>query len=139
MDKTLIERLEASDIRALSIRQPWCHHILYSGKNVENRDWPTRYRGWFLIHAGKAWDGGRPEDPEIREAPRGGIVGAARITNCVTYMDSNWFFGRYGFVLADPTTTPLIPCTGALGFFRPDSEVLTSVIAALKAKEADHE
>ena len=107
-------------LKALSIRQPWVHHILYDGKDIENRDWPTRFRGWFLLHAGKAWDGGRPDDPALREAPRGGIVGAARLVDCVSDSPSQWFFGRYGFVLADATPLPLLPCKGALGFFTPD-------------------
>lgn len=24
--------------KAISIRQPWCHHILFDGKDIENRD-----------------------------------------------------------------------------------------------------
>lgn len=33
---------------ALSIRQPWAWHILHSGKDIENRDWPTKFRGRVL-------------------------------------------------------------------------------------------
>ena len=50
----VVAKVLDGSIRALSIRQPWCHHILHDGKDVENRDWPTKGRGWFLIHAGKA-------------------------------------------------------------------------------------
>lgn len=124
-------KLEDGTIRALSIRQPWCHHILHDGKDVENRDWPTKGRGWFLIHAGKAWDSSPPPQA-LADVPRGGIVGAARITDCVTEMDSRWFFGRYGFVLADAFPIPLVPCKGALGFFRPDDDTLTAVAATLR-------
>ena len=42
---------------ALSIRQPWAHHILFDGKRVENRSWLTRFRGPFLIHASATFDG----------------------------------------------------------------------------------
>jgi len=38
---------------ALSIRQPWAYLIIHAGKDVENREWPTRVRGNILIHAGK--------------------------------------------------------------------------------------
>ncbi len=42
---------------ALSIRRPWPWAILHLppelAKDVENRNWPTTYRGKFLIHAGK--------------------------------------------------------------------------------------
>lgn len=41
----------------------------------------------------------------------------ARIVDCVTEMDSRWFFGRYGFVLRDAFPLPLVPCRGQLGFF----------------------
>lgn len=127
-------KIKAGDIRALSIRQPWCHHILHDGKDVENRDWPTKGRGWFLIHAAKAWDGGKPQGSLV-DVPRGGIVGAARITDCVTEMDSDWFYGKYGFVLADAFPIDFVPCKGALSFFRPDADTLAKVAAALRAHE----
>ena len=129
----LIAKCEDGSIRALSIRQPWCHHILYDGKDVENRDWPTKGRGWFLIHASKS----EVEDRELirsKRMPLGGIVGAARITDCVTDMDSRWFCGDYGFVLADPIPIDLIPCKGALGFFQVEQEIRHKVAAALKAR-----
>ncbi len=133
----LAERVMTGDVRALSIRQPWCHHILHDGKDVENRDWPTKGRGWFLIHAGKAWDYAPPE--HLRDIPRGGIVGAARIVDCVTDWDSKWFMGKYGFVLRDPIALPLVPCKGALGFFRPEPEALALTAAALLARAAECE
>lgn len=37
---------------------------------------------------------------------------------CVTRSDSPWFFGRYGFVLADVRPVPFFPVKGALGFFK---------------------
>ncbi len=41
----LAERVRAGQIKALSIKQPYPHHIFYDGKDVENRDWPTKGRG----------------------------------------------------------------------------------------------
>jgi hypothetical protein len=41
--------------RALSVRRPWAN-LLFRGKNIENRSWPTHYRGRLLIHAGQRWD-----------------------------------------------------------------------------------
>ena len=111
--------------RALSIRQPWCHRILHEGKDVENRDWPTRYRGDVLIHAGKAWDDGKPLEADRGVyLPRGGIVGVVEIVDCVTEMDSEWFFGRFGFVLRNPRVLPFRPCRGQLGFFQCDYDAL---------------
>lgn len=38
---------------ALSIRQSWASLIIKCGKDIENRTWPTRYRGRILVHAAK--------------------------------------------------------------------------------------
>lgn len=119
---------------ALSIRQPWAWLILNAGKDIENRDWPTRVRGPVLIHASKGMTRGEYEDcrealrepyigrPHVRLPPmndlaRGGIVGSVEIIDCVTHSGSDWFFGRYGFVLRDAKPLPFRPYRGALGFF----------------------
>ncbi len=131
--KELLERVRDGRIRALSIKQPYPHHIFHDGKDVENRDWPTKGRGWFLIHAGKKND----EDRDlIREKamPLGGIVGAARIVDCVTEMESQWFFGRYGFVLRDAFPIPLVPCKGALSFFQLDADVRNAVAGHIESR-----
>jgi hypothetical protein len=124
-------------MKALSIRQPWAWAIIAAGKDIENRSWPTRYRGPVLIHTSKSmtrtgyehclhtmhWISRRhpfPEGltlPSFRELERGGIVGKARIVDCVSQHPSPWFFGPYGFVLADVEPVTFQPCKGALGFF----------------------
>lgn len=122
---------------ALSIRQPWAWHILHSGKDIENRDWPTRFRGRVLIHASKGmtraeyevgqdplWASGgtKIELPPFEQLERGGVVGSVEIVDCVAVSTSPWFFGRFGFVLRDPKPLPFIPWKGQLGFFDiPDS------------------
>lgn len=131
---SLVARVEARTIKALSIRQPWCHHILYDGKDVENRDWPTNGRGWVLMHASKS----EAEDRELireKKMPLGGIVGAIKITDCVSRSDSPWFVGDYGFVISERVEIPLIPCAGRLGFFSLPDDVLNAVLAALQAGE----
>ncbi|WP_234844108.1 ASCH domain-containing protein [Sinorhizobium meliloti] len=122
---------------ALSIRQPWSHCILHLGKTVENRDWPTRFRGRVCIHAAKGMTRQEWEDcmewarhvatvdpslkgkrfPAFNELQRGGIVGTVEIVDVVTKMDSPWFFGKYGFVLRDPQPCDIIQVKGALSFF----------------------
>lgn len=129
--------METLPQKALSIRQPWAWAILYAGKDIENRDWPTKGRGAFCIHASKGMTKGEYEDclqtahqislvkpfpsglalPGFDELERGGIVGVARITGCVSNSESPWFFGRYGFQIADVRPVPFIPVKGALGFF----------------------
>lgn len=110
--------------RALSIRQPWASLIVRSDitdpsereraermqilKTIENRNWPTRLRGGFLVHAAKgmteaeyraaddfaaqAVEGKTSMAGDIvracadRKAPRGGIVGYAELVDCISSM-----------------------------------------------------
>jgi len=114
-------------MRALSIRQPWAWLIVAGHKDVENRTWPTRFRGAVLIHAGQRPD---PRLAEIRarvlaefhiEIPEhldlGGIVGQAEITDCVQRCPSAWFEGPYGFVLRNAKALAFRPLKGKLSFF----------------------
>lgn len=127
-------------MKALSINQPWAWCIANNYKSVENRDWDTKYRGKFLIHAGKKFDNEGYEFlkttmPDLKlptreefELMMGGIIGEAQIINTVhirdkhliTEKDRPWFFGRYGFILDNAIPCVLKPCKGALGFFNPD-------------------
>ena len=112
-------------MKALSIMQPWAWLIVAGHKDIENRSWPTRYRGPVLIHAGKKFDGSRDEWdwPDIARPggfDMGGIVGQAEIVDCVTASTSRWFQGTYGFVLRNARPLPFRSCRGALGFFVPE-------------------
>ncbi len=103
----------------LSIKQPWPYRIFHEGKDVENRTWETNFRGAVLIHAGKVPDCPKKDWFPRDDAPLGCICGLARIIDCVDHMDSDWFVGPYGFVLAPYKIlfrTP-IPYKGRLGFF----------------------
>lgn len=130
---------------ALSIQQPWAwlivrpditdpaereemlHNCLL--KDVENRDWYTKYRGEFCVHAGRKFDRegyeavldrieGAFAMPKPSAYQFGGIVGVTRLTDCVTRYDNPlWFTGKYGFVLRDSRPVPFMPCRGQLGFF----------------------
>ena len=128
----LAEQVEQARISALSVKQPWAHRILREGKDIENRDWPTRLRGWCLLHTGKSTN----EDSElIRELrlPLGAVVGAMRIEDCVQGSESPWFFGKYGFVIGDRIAIEPVPARGQLGFFRFDTDTNSKVAASLRA------
>lgn len=123
---------------ALSIRQPWAWLIVNGFKDVENRTWPTNFRGPVLIHAGKTMTKAEYEACvlfiapiervgnwrlpafDVLKAQCGGIVGQARITGCVTESNSPWFVGEYGFTLCEALPLEFEPCKGALGFFKPN-------------------
>ncbi|TIW56702.1 MAG: ASCH domain-containing protein [Mesorhizobium sp.] len=121
--------------RALSIMQPWAWLIVKGYKDIENRDWRTNYRGPVAIHAGKKVDRDAAQDvaacrhpvtggslvlglsSETSNAWRGGIVGVAEIVDCVSASPSEWFVGRFGFIVRNARPVEFIPCKGALSFF----------------------
>lgn len=126
--------------KALSICQPWAWAIINTGKDIENRNWATKFRGPVCIHASaykpiqqdvddfnEVFFRARPalEDRgticgrycEALSFERGGIIGIAEIVDCVEASENPWFMGRYGFVLANVRPVPFIPVRGLLGFF----------------------
>jgi hypothetical protein len=121
---------DLAQLPILSIRQPWAWLICHGGKDIENRSWPTRFRGKFLIHAGKGMTRDEYEEaswtaddngvtlPPYEQLERGGIIGLAEIVDCVNRSESPWFFGKFGFVLRNAKPVPFHQCQGALGFFR---------------------
>jgi hypothetical protein len=157
---------------ALSIRRPWPWAILHLPrevwKDVENRDWPTKFRGKFLIHASKGCTRDEYADgalsirdavverlqilgqfqqtltiPALDAMPSGAIVGWAEVVDCVERSDSPWFCGSYGFVLGRRGILEPILCRGQLGFFQVPEEVAQAVRAQAKnsppAMPADRE
>lgn len=134
-------------MKALSILQPWAFAIVRPDlttpearaaavaagemKDIENRKWGTGFRGRFIVHAGKKW--GREQRDDLaflrQEFPGvpfpdgpdgydlGGIIGAANVTGCVIESASRWFYGPFGFALADSRPCPFVPYRGQLGWF----------------------
>lgn len=124
-------------MKALSVRQPWAWLIVNGLKDIENRNWSTRYRGPVLIHASKGMTRDEYEDatdplwpscgpvidlPAFEDLERGGIVGVVEVVDCVSESGSPWFFGPYGFVLRNARRLPFRPMRGALGFFSTSME-----------------
>lgn len=128
-------------VHAISIRQPWAWAIVNAGKDIENRNWSTKFRGPVCIHAAKGmtnreWDeamdfidkafpvplasqfGRRRSASGSDDAKRGGIIGVANLVDCVTSSESPWFFGPFGFVLRDVQPINFLPVKGSLGFFQ---------------------
>lgn len=133
-------------MKALSIRQPWAWAILAGIKPIENRTWPTSFRGPVLIHAGKREERSNI-DYVLREcahhtgtsvallrnaydlqAAMGAIIGAVTITDCVTDHPSPWFHGPHGFVLERPARAMKpVACAGKLGFFTVPDDMLAGL------------
>jgi hypothetical protein len=122
-------------MKVLSIRQPWAALIVAGIKDIENRNWPTRYRGPLLIHAAQ-----RPahmSDHEIARTYRctipataklrGGIVGIVELIDCVGRHRSKWFEGDFGFVLRNARPLPFVPMPGRLGLFDPSPAITVAM------------
>jgi hypothetical protein len=127
-------------MKALSIRQPWAWLILNAGKEFENREWSTQYRGPLLIHASKTcsqadymaaqlymaddmFDG--IHLPKREDLSTGGIVGVVDVVDCVTQSNSIWFQGPYALKLANPRPLPFTPWKGQLRMFDVSDDVFT--------------
>lgn len=116
-------------MKALSIKQPWAWAIVTGQKDIENRNWNTKFRGRFLVHASKGYDRTAPEHLKkgyehdyaagLYSAQLGGIIGSVEIVDVVEKSLSPWFQGKYGFVLDRPIRCKFKPCKGQLGFFKP--------------------
>jgi hypothetical protein len=136
-------------MHALSLKQPWATLLVHGLKTIEVRRWPTARRGPVLIHAARIPDD-RPEawvrvPPELQAAARrvGGILGAGRLTSCITYRtieaftadcsrhlnEASWFRGPvlYGFAFTELTVRPFRPFPGWMRFFPvPDEDTPTA-------------
>ena len=84
-------------IPALSIRQPWAWLIVHGFKDIENRDWPTNFRGRLLVHAGQTMARRYYDEtceellrmgllpttmPAYENLQHGGFVGWTHVTDC---------------------------------------------------------
>lgn len=71
-------------MKALTICQPYAELIMRRLKRVENRTWPTKYRGPMYIHAGKSRHWLEAEDLRCYpNMPFGAVVGIADVIDCL--------------------------------------------------------
>jgi hypothetical protein len=134
-------------MRALTIKQPWAQRILYEGKRIENRSWPTHYRGPLVIHTGVRID---RRWPESRKLPKGAL-GVVRLIGVHEYdasvLDSDGCRPRgcaqrggemrpgtwhWEFDVAIAFPEP-IPCAGRLGIWDPPERVALVASALIDA------
>ena len=66
-------------MKCLSLKQPYAELLVSGKKTIELRNWNTRFRGKFLIHASKNVDKERLESVDINhdKLSRGAIIGTA--------------------------------------------------------------
>lgn len=126
-------------MKALTICQPFAQLIVRGHKRVENREWPTRYRGPLLIHAGKSreWMGG---EVPASDMIFGAIVGSAQLVDClhIEQIEAGMHRARFPWLEDHPHTEGTwcwvldqivefeipTPCKGALGLWQFDQTLL---------------
>lgn len=128
--------VEPPALPCLSILQPYAWLIVNGHKDIENRDWSTKFRGRILIHAGKKYSRRAHKNyedefcldfrlPAFDDMQLGGIVGSATVTDCVREHPSPWkILGSWGFVLTAQRARPFVPYRGQLGIFRVPRSVI---------------
>lgn len=130
-----------SNLRILTVRQPWASAIAYGIKDVENRDWVTSYRGPVAIHAGLTVDrSARSEHPHWFETipadvvlPTGVIIAVVDLVDVVRDYPSRWAAeGAMHWVLMNVRMlTERIPFKGALGLQHLSAAATAAVYGAL--------
>jgi hypothetical protein len=122
-------------MKALTVCQPWAELIARGIKLVENRTWPTAYRGPLAIHAGKSrqWlmD---PRDwhyavelPATDALTFGALIAVVELVDCVEVemlpadLRSHPFAeGPWCWVLRNAKRIGPIPCRGNVGLWDTD-------------------
>jgi len=127
-------------MKAISLWQPWAL-LIFHGKDVENRKWPSHYTGPLLIHSAKKWDYEGHlwvkkhfpalwcKMPHKDNFVFGALLGKVKLIDCVSFCDSPWFQGPWGHIYRDPKLFNLpIPYRGQQGFFNvPGEEILNAL------------
>lgn len=80
-------RILADQIRGLTISQPFASLIADGEKYVENRSWPTSYRGLLAIHAGRGTQ--YLDRKQLKKYPTGAVVAICRVIACESFARIN--------------------------------------------------
>ena len=140
-------------MKCLSVCQPFAELIVQGKKTIEIRNWNTKFRGEFLVHA--------PQKIRLDDCKRlkmkpemtvGAIIGKVELIDVKEYanatqikIDSKKHLAsndgngnKYGFILQNPKQLRIpIPCTGQLNFFefRPELTKINEITTELFEEE----
>lgn len=143
-----------TEMRILTVRQPWAWAIIHGGKDVENRvrNIAGSYRGPIAIHAalsqGTKWEFAAAwADVESLSGQRwpadqnvlGAIIGLVDLVDVAVppvFSTSRWAEeGAHHLVLKNPRPlTEPIPFKGALGLRRLDEKTIAQIKAQLESE-----
>ena len=116
-------------MKTLSLKQPFAELVVSEKKTIELRNWNTKFRGKFLIHASKIPDSEAMKRFGFDKLPVGVIVGEAELVDVKKYENdkehkkdeknhlANSVWGKYGFVLKNVKRVKLVEARGMLGFW----------------------
>ncbi|HLF13214.1 MAG TPA: hypothetical protein VJA26_18595 [Gammaproteobacteria bacterium] len=126
-------------MKAISLWQPWASLWVAGPKVHETRGWPTKVRGWVLVHAAKHKTRLSETTPELAaltgrtrgySLPYGALIGAVNIIDCWEtdncgwrnsddHTCGNWADGRFAWMRDDKRVSfdNPIPYRGRQGFF----------------------
>ncbi|MDA3836761.1 MAG: ASCH domain-containing protein [Nanoarchaeota archaeon] len=116
-------------MKVLSLKQPFAELVVSGRKKIELRNWNTKFRGKFLVHASLTVDKKVMKKFGFINLPRGKIIGEAEVVDVKKYeseeaqgrdsdkhlADSSW--GKYGFVLKGSKRRKEVAAKGKLGFW----------------------
>ena len=91
-------------MKTLSLKQPFAELVVSGKKTIELRNWNTKFRGKFLIHASKI-----PDSKAMKK------FGFDKLPVDKHLADSSW--GKYGFLLQNAKRIQPIKANGKLGFW----------------------
>lgn len=94
-------------MKALTVRQPWAWAIINGGKDVENRNRKTNYRGRLYIHAGLGYSEEAEYFPAMKQAWKGAAQLLAVERGNMGTLRKQDLFLDYGIVIG---TADLIDC-----------------------------
>jgi hypothetical protein len=125
-------------LKCLSLKQPYADLLAKGKKTIELRNWNTRFRGEFLVHASRNLDlkACTFYNVDVHKVAKGGIIGKAYLYDVKKYgsveglledRDKHLLVNPesksadrrcYGFLVRDAVRfEKFIPYSGKLGFF----------------------
>lgn len=116
-------------MKVLSLKQPFAELVVSGKKTIELRNWNTKFRGNFLIHASKSPDNQAMKKFGFTDLPLGFIVGKSKLVKVIEYKNeaehkkdenkhlADSFWGKFGFVLEDSERIKPVSAKGKLSFW----------------------
>lgn len=130
-----------SELRCLSVQQPWAWALCAGVKDIENRSWTNKYRGTIVIVASsnkvrvtalKKVGPPRYLPPEL--FAYGAVVGFVDVLDIEPLNrkleDNPWAWGPYCWRVDNPRLLPEpIPCKAKLNLYTPDPALASRIRA----------